>query len=156
MPTSKCFHFAPLPFSLSKFEKKSSFLTTTLFVLFILQSTLVGHPFFFNVIYLNYSSLIFIISLILFTKLGLAFQEILHPFHTWDPNMWRLGIPSYYLKCTIIEHSQRWFMIGRDNRHLLEILIPPLWLWEISMIHGSTKMWKSFNNKLHYPQTTLT
>jgi hypothetical protein len=63
-------------------------------------------------------------------------------FTTRDPHMWRLGIPSYYLKCSTIEHSQKWSMIGKDNQHLLQILIPPLWLWGISMIHGSTKMWK--------------
>jgi hypothetical protein len=80
-----------------------------------------------------------------------------------DFHMWRLWIFfQSQLKCVIIGHSQRRpmnlnFDHGRDSPHLLRILIPPLWLWGISIFRfsmnkqSSAKSFdtlKSFKNKL--------
>jgi hypothetical protein len=82
-------------------------------------------------------------------------QEILHllDYKIFICEGWEFFL--FWFKCTTIEHFQRWSMVWKCNQHILEILISPSWLWIISMINGLTKMWKTLNNKLHYPQTTL-
>ncbi len=66
--TSKKLHFMPFPFSSLNFENNSSFLATTFFGFFPLLPTLVGYTLFFEVGWLNSSSLISTILLILSTK----------------------------------------------------------------------------------------
>ncbi len=92
------------------------------------------------------------------TKLWVSFQQISHFFHYKGFSY----VKVVNLFCVIIGHSQRRpmnlnFSHGRDSPHLLRILIPPLWLWVISIFgfsmdkQSSAKSFdtlKSFKNKL--------
>jgi hypothetical protein len=35
-----------------------------------------------------------------------------------DPYVWRLGIPSYWLKCTTIRHYKKWSMVERGSLNI--------------------------------------
>lgn len=61
--TSKSFQLCPFLFFSPNYEKSSSFLATTFFDFFTLPPTLAIHPFFFDVGWLNFSFLVFTISI---------------------------------------------------------------------------------------------
>jgi hypothetical protein len=62
--TSQSFQLCPFLFFSSNYEKNSLFLAITFFDFFTLPCTLAIHPFFFYVGWLNFSSLVFTISII--------------------------------------------------------------------------------------------
>lgn len=118
-------------------------LATIFFDFFPLPTTLASHPLFFDVGWLNFSSLICTISLFCSQNLNivwkkqtwLVFKEILCPLHYKGSSYVRSRIPSYWAKCIAIGYSQRWPMVERGSPHPLNFFIPPsLWLWVISMI----------------------